>query len=118
LNALVAVTSQKIVSAILTAWYGKKVELRTPPHEHADSRQLQYQFVPRPQIDDVVEQADQAHRERKSRQPRDSVIGQSRQPSHQPDSDYEACQHCNATEQGSRLFVGAVDRRSREDAEV
>ena len=97
---------------------GQKVEMRPPPYEDADRGQFQNQLVARLQIDDVVEQSDQAHRDRKAREPRDTVIGQARHDSDESDRGNEAGHHGQSTEQSGRLFVRAIGGRMREDAEV
>ena len=94
---------------------GEKIELRAPADEHADRGQFEHQFMPRPQIDDVVEQSDDAHRDRESRQPRDTVRRQARQDSDESDRGYEPGQHRHASEQSGRLLVRAVARRLGDD---
>src|SRR5271170_7959639 len=96
----------------------KKVEMRSPPHEHADRGQLEEQFVARPEIDDVVEQANKAHRDSESREPGNTVIGQAENDSDESDRRDEGYYHRQAAQQRGRLLMRAVARRMGNDPEV
>ena len=96
----------------------EKIEMRSPPHEYADRGQLEDQFVARPEIDDVVEQADQAHRECESREPGNTVIGQAGNDSDEADRRDEGDHHRQAAQQRGRLLMRAVARRMGNDPEV
>ena len=76
LKALVAVTSQKIVKARLKLAYGKKS--RCGPHHTRTqmAASFEHQLVTRLEIDDVVEQSNEAHRDREGREPWDTMVGQ------------------------------------------
>ena len=97
---------------------GEKIEMRSPPHEDADRGKFEEQFVARPEIDDVVEQADQAHRDCESREPGNSVIGQAGNYSDEADCRDEGDHHREAAQQRSRLLMRTVARRMGNYPEV
>src|SRR3984885_4275652 len=97
---------------------GEEVEMGSPPHEHADRGQLEQQFIARPEIDDVVEQPDEAHRECESRQPGDTMIGQAGNDSDESDRRDESDHHRQAAQQRGWLRMWTVARRMSNDPEV